>query len=774
MMNNRVQNFGAATGPLFKEIEEALLARPIDVNGLLQKMDMLRKTHLLLTVNAATLREQYNIKDNKEYVNKTVQVISNILFQTNPAFTSENSLQHLRNMVLDHIYFIGTHQLSVLDEEAVIRSFFNAFVRLYEILLDELRQDPLLRVFIQILLLNSSSGELIAVFLDFVLKQLEDFDNKEKSPALFSVLHDVVVSLMKFDAKEEILEIYLLPMIEKCMELAPAAKEPCNFLKVIHLLFLAVKADDTETDIGRSLLSSLPSFIQILHFWYKISTNPDFSNLALQVSITILSSCDSRLLIPNLSLVLMLVVEALNKNVPELTINALKILQSFENIDKSLVNIKMAFSELELANGLHHTLSSGMDGVVECAFRLLNKYHSSQHNSSQFKYEALTFTPAVNISFKNGYTVSLPLDKLIKSAFHIAHPKPANCLLLKECLKIMKYYVSSVFNEDCSDLLNQILSSNLSLNLSNQRLSQKSISDFDAIKPLDSHRFVLMGILAIASYNCDIDEIGMFFEQCMMHCTVHCLHGAIYPVSKDKGIDGFIIVDAIGSFLSFCSGSDIELIACIEKSLKALEIFVEISETVIGMKIWEFSLFEQIWKKVCLLCYEKAWHTQSFACKAMQLFINKCPTDWKCNHLAEFIMHLLHVMKISSLENLLENSVCTLAGTILEDNFSAIKENLKDILNPVLEISVTCMFSTCEAVRNQGNRLFKFLREISSEQIELMLPDLPRIKLMLNDLSRIDKCLESVPLKSKVGILDGFLFFLDVWPKLLGMSFAHI
>ncbi|GBM35320.1 hypothetical protein AVEN_195827-1 [Araneus ventricosus] len=48
-----------------------------------------------------------------------------------------------------------------------------------------------------------------------------------------------------------------------------------------------------------------------------------------------------------------------------------------------------------------------------------------------------------------------------------------------------------------------------------------------------------------------------------------------------------------------------------------------------------------------------------------------------------------------------------------------------------------------------------------------MLPDLPRIKLMLNDLSRIDKCLESVPLKSKVGILDGFLFFLDVWPKLL-------
>ncbi|CAL1301885.1 unnamed protein product, partial [Larinioides sclopetarius] len=131
-MDNRVQNFVIATKPLLEELEQLLLAHPIDVNGLLQKLDMLHKRHLQLTVNAAALREQYNSKDNKEYVNKTVQVVSNILLRTNPAFTIENPLQDLRNMALDHIYFIGTHQLGVLDEPAVIRSFFNAFLRIYE------------------------------------------------------------------------------------------------------------------------------------------------------------------------------------------------------------------------------------------------------------------------------------------------------------------------------------------------------------------------------------------------------------------------------------------------------------------------------------------------------------------------------------------------------------------------------------------------------------------------------------------------------------------
>ncbi|CAL1275245.1 unnamed protein product [Larinioides sclopetarius] len=384
--------------------------------------------------------------------------------------------------------------------------------------------------------------------------------------------------------------------------------------------------------------------------------------------------------------------------------------------------------------------------------------------SMPLKYESWTCTDAMNISFKNGYTIALPMGKLIKSAFHIAHPKPANSLLLKDCLIIMKYYLSRIFNEDCFDLLSHVLPSNLSLYISNQSLENVIFED---VKPLDSHRLVLMGTLAITSYNKDNPEISIFFEQCVMYYTIHCLHGATSSTSKENGFDGFIIVDAISSFLSFCSGSDIEIEVCIEKSLKALEIFIEIAETVVGIKIWKFSLFEQIWKKVCLLCYEKAWHTQKFVCKAMQLLFNKCPTDWKCIHLVEFIKHLFHIIKISSLENSLNHGVCTLAGTILQNTFSVIEENLKDCLNPVLEISVTGMFSTCEAMRNQSNELFKFLRKISSKQVELMLPDLPGIKLMLDNLSRIDKCLESVPLQSKVGILDGFLFFLEVWPELL-------
>ncbi|XP_055927468.1 uncharacterized protein LOC129958804 [Argiope bruennichi] len=623
------------------------------------------------------------------------------------------------------------------------------------VLLDVLRQDPSFKDFLSLLLNPSSSRWFVEVFLNFVLQQLEKFDDKEKSPVLFIVLHDVVSAITQFELKE-ILEVFLLRIVKKCLELLPTAKDPCNFLNVIDQMLLPVTSDFDF------LYSSYLSIIETLNFWYNSSTNPEFSALALKLNLIIFHNCNLLWLESNLPLVLMLIIEALNKNIPEFTFAALKLLEKFS---KSTMDSILSPTKLEIANCLQHVLASETGDNAKAAFDLLMKYFSFHHITSQFKYEPITSSSALKLNLKNNYAVALHVDRIMKSVFHVTRQKPANSSLLKECLKIIKYYIANDFDKNYIDLLNG-LSSNLSLNLPSERI-EIFIPEYDVMKPLDTHIFLLVAILAIASsfHPDDLDENGVTFEQCIMYYTIHGFRGEISRTSDEKEMDLFIIVDAINSFICSLSGSDLEITSCVEKSLKALEIFVKTSETIMGSKIWELSLFEQIWKKLfCLLCHEEKWHVQIFICKAMEIFINKCPTDWKCNHLADFIKYSLHLMEIATNHYSLDYAVCIFVKNTLPLTFSIIKENPENLLIPILEISVTYIFSISETVRNQAQKLFNFLREIDSK---LMEPDRPEFQFVLDKLKKNEENLKLVSLKLKVAILDGFLFFLDVYSAYL-------
>ncbi|KAF8778079.1 Transcription-associated protein 1 like protein [Argiope bruennichi] len=623
----------------------------------------------------------------------------------------------------------------------------------FSVLLDILKQEPSFKAFLELFLNPTSSSWFIELFFNFILQHLEEFDDKQNSPILRNVLHDVVTSIVLFELKE-ILEVFLLRIVKKCLELAPTAKEPCNFLNVIGKMLLPVRPDFVF------LHSSYLSIIQTLHFWYNSATSPEFSALALKLNLTILHNCNVLWLESNISLVLTLIIEVLNKNFPDLTSEACRILEKFP---KSTMDSILPPIKLEIANCLQQVLACETGDNAKAAYNLLIKYFSSERITSQLKYESLTSSLALKLNLKDNYAVPLHIDKIMKSVFHTVRKKRTH---LKEGLKIIKYYIAKGFDKNYIDLLND-LSSNLSLNLPSESL-EIFFPGYDAKKGMmsDTHIFVLMAILAIESFNLDDQDVGgTNFEQCIMHYTIHGLHGEFSLTSDKKEIDVFSIVDAISSFICSLSGSVTQITRCIEKSLKALEIFVKTSETIMGSKIWELSLFEQIWKKLCcLLSYEEKWHVQIFICRAMEIFINKCPTDWKCKHLADFIKYSLHLMEIATLEYSLNYAVCIFVKNCLPLTFSVIKENPENLLNPILEISVTYIFSVSETIRNQAQKLFNFLREIDSE---LLGPDRPQFQFVLDHLKRNVESLKLVSFKFKLAILDGFLFFLDFYPAFL-------
>ncbi|GIZ00389.1 transposable element Tc1 transposase [Caerostris extrusa] len=171
----------------------------------------------------------------------------------------------------------------------------------------------------------STSRELSTVFLDYILNHIEYFDNKNTQSLLICMLSNVLEALLfYFPKNQEILQIFLQPMIIKCMEFALIAQEPCHILHALSILFKVIKNEKLNIQLtGQPIFQLVSSVLQTLSLWYATSSDRSFRDNILNLNMNISLNYHAEALLSIAPLIIQPVVNALNGNSISLTLKDL-------------------------------------------------------------------------------------------------------------------------------------------------------------------------------------------------------------------------------------------------------------------------------------------------------------------------------------------------------------------------------------------------------------------------------------------------------------------
>ncbi|GFT18240.1 uncharacterized protein NPIL_61621 [Nephila pilipes] len=259
--------------------------------------------------------------------------------------------------------------------------FCKIFLPNIDTIFNEMLQNPALQIFLQSLLFDASkTRELSALFLDFILNHLEEFDDKNKFPTLFCLLDDVLRAMLKFPQNAELLNQFLLPLIKQCIHVVTLTEEPVNVLKVIISFMAIISVGNFENIFNHSVVPDLPSILQTMITWHRTSSNQYFQDQVLDLCLSISINCNSRVLMSITQMIMAPIVDALHKNSSNFILKALKVLQHLYQLDDEFINSSTLFWKEELLYGLHHAFIISSDEAKKIISLLLTKFHDSHQN----------------------------------------------------------------------------------------------------------------------------------------------------------------------------------------------------------------------------------------------------------------------------------------------------------------------------------------------------------------------------------------------------------
>ncbi|GIY13751.1 uncharacterized protein CDAR_531351 [Caerostris darwini] len=629
------------------------------------------------------------------------------------------------------------------------------------VLFNEMCQNKSLQLFYHSLLsFPSTSRELSTVFLDYILNHIEYFDNKKTQSLLICMLSNVLEALLfYFPKNQEILQIFLQPMIIKCMEFALIAQEPCHILHAMSILFKIIKNENLNNQLtGQPLFQLVSSVLQTLSLWYATSSDRSFRDSILNLNMNISLNYHAEALLSIAPLIIQPVVNALNGNSISLTLKALKVLQNLNKLNRNAVNNKISFKLLELVQALLHALKKVPDYAKKVAVELLNSFNKNRHihNQIQGRHKPAS-TSAMKIKFKKNIEVEFPIDRVMKCIFEVVNSKRTDCRIFKDCLIIIKSYLAFTFKEDYRDLLNFLLNSN-SIEQATNLLDESVFPPLSLCQlPRNTLKMALVNVLAITSSISQSVEIDTFLEQCLIHFTVYDLVEETSAKRNAHKIRCFIIVDAISNFMSCSSGSDSEIKKRIDIAIKALKIIIKSSHDIFGIeKAWKLTFFEVLSENICQLCYKRACHQKLFACKAIQLFLITSSSEWKHMHLVKFVKCLLSVIEDLSVKHSINVAILPIVKDILINTLTVINrncyENIEALLKLLIQTLLDHIISPSATVRTEVKICFRVLKDRFPKIDALFEPS------MRPNFTEIYTLFEKAPLKSKIGIIDGYFF----------------
>ncbi|GFS97631.1 uncharacterized protein NPIL_196671, partial [Nephila pilipes] len=270
-------------------------------------------------------------------------------------------------------------------------------------------------------------------------------------------------------------------------------------------------------------------------------------------------------------------------------------------------------------------------------------------------------------------------------------------------------------------------------------------------------------------------EADCFLEKYLTHWIFYsfCEEFGLFTKSEST-IDAVVVIDSIINFVSDHTHShseyDAEIQNVIKTGIRSLNILIENSKVLMkeisNNSIWKLPFFNYMIKEICCLPYEKSLHLKIFACSAIKLLFMKLSVEARCIYANRFVEHLLYIIEDMTFDQYLLNiySVSTVKSTLTLIISSIIQQRaLQFCLKPCIGILLAYIASPSEIVRNEvKSHLENLSKALDMDHYAIIQP----FRGLLPNLSQLNKLLTCVPLKSKIGMIDGFAFSMEFFPPL--------
>ncbi|XP_076255473.1 transcription-associated protein 1-like [Rhynchophorus ferrugineus] len=662
------------------------------------------------------------------------------------------------------------------------QTFHEIFSTTIDYLVERVYNNPNLQTVPNTLLANPATSPLFAtVLVEYLLERMEEMGtNSDRSQLYLRLFKLVFGSVTLFPQENEnMLRPHLHQIVNRSMELAMTASDPCNYFLLLRALFRSIGGGSHDL-LYQEFLPLLPNLLEGLNRLQSGLHKQHMKDLFVELCLTVPVRLSS--LLPYLPMLMDPLVSALNGS-HGLISQGLRTLElCVDNLQHDFLYGHIQPVRAELMQALWRILRKH-DQVAHVAFKVLGKFGGGNRKiiiePQKLEYVSDEFKPpSISTEFQNSsHSIELPVDKIIQASFKFLRQSNGDSFYNKQAWEIVKCILiaSRDSNENKQILLNAFLDPNFQNRISISDLKSKKHKS-ENIRARQSHQIALQGII-IATAIKEINQPALDnFISLVRHYTILAVAqqcGAFQYVSKhnnESELDPLVLVDALASIMGH---EEKEL--C-KPGKYGLMVMVDTATTLLGCKekACRLPLIEYLSEKMCELCYERAWYAKLGGCMAIRFLFEKCSLRWVYDHMLIFLKSLLFVMM-------------DLTGEVSSGALDMAKENLYKMLNLLVSTSladadIETKISQAEALRKVSHELIRqitsphtMVREQSMASLELLAKEqnitvtnvMEPFKDVLADMiPPMKHQLKHLAAVAQIGLMDGNTFCLTLQPRL--------